>query len=101
MTVDSFVIASAVALCATPSWAAYVNTDRCLPFDFAPKPCSEKLSAEGWRREFTLPSKTDDAGIDYDVWRKGRETILCSTNWGRARPTTMTCDLFQPVPAKN
>ena len=95
------VAAGAFALCSTAVRGAYEPSDRCQQFKFDPKSCAEALIAEGWQREFTLPSKSMDAGVYYDVWRKGQEAILCSSHWGRGRQTTMGCDLMQPVTVKN
>jgi hypothetical protein len=87
----------AVALLSGAAWAAPPNPEQCGEFESTPQLCAEKLRANGWSREFKLPSKTVDAGVDYDLWRNGRDVMLCLTYWGRGKQPAMICDQLDPV----
>ena len=97
MKLKRLVAGGALALLSGPAWAGPLNPEQCGEFESEPKPCAEKLRANGWSREFTLPSRTVDAGINYDLWRNGRDVMLCLTYWGRGKRTAMTCDQLDPV----
>ncbi|WP_375412807.1 hypothetical protein [uncultured Bradyrhizobium sp.] len=77
--------------------AAGPNPDQCSEVEFDPGPCAEKLKANGWSHEFTLPARTADAGMNYDVWRNKRDAMLCLTYWGRGKHTTMTCNRLDAI----
>jgi hypothetical protein len=61
--------------------------------------CASKLRAGGWRLRYESKSPPDlmDAFWNYEIWARGRDTVLCMFIGGRGGIGVNTCNVLQEV----